>query len=45
MYRIKMLCYDKQNHAPYEDVSSESYNSKQEAKTLLSKLQCKKFQS
>ena len=32
MYRIKMLCYDKQNHTPYEEVSLESYNSKQEAK-------------
>lgn len=32
MYRIKMLCYDEQNHAPYEDVSLKSYNSKQEAK-------------
>ena len=32
MYRIKMLCYDQQNHAPYEEVSLESYNSEQDAK-------------
>lgn len=32
MYRIKMLCYDEQNQAPYEDVSLKSYNSEQDAK-------------
>lgn len=45
MYHIKMLCYDEQNKAPYEDVSLEYYNTERDAKTLLSKLQCKKFQN
>lgn len=32
MYRIKMLCYDEQNKAPYEDVSLECYKTEQDAK-------------
>ena len=32
MYRIKMLCYDEQNQAPYEDVSLECYKTEQDAK-------------
>lgn len=45
MYRIKMLCYDEQNQAPYEDVSLECYKTEQDAKNAAIRLQYKRFQS